>query len=193
MHPGTQKQKRHADQTVAIFKVTTNLLSSQSGRARTRKLIQKMKTSRKAIGQILKEKGFITQEQLDNALKQQKMLSARLGDVIIKMGFAHPDQITNCLAEQFDYKVVDPLAITIPDDVINITTREIVKKYNIMPIARQNGLLIVATSDPLDIQTQENLRFILNYDIECVLATSDNIEKAIKKYYDKYLSLSSSF
>ncbi|MDR4498602.1 MAG: GspE/PulE family protein [Candidatus Scalindua sp.] len=144
-----------------------------------------MKTSRKAIGQILKEKGFITQEQLDNALEQQKMLSARLGDVIIKMGFAHPEQITNCLAEQFDYKVVDPLSIDIPDDVINIATKEIVKKYNIIPIARQNGLLIVATSDPLDIQTQENLRFILNYDIECVLATSDNIENAVKKYYEK--------
>lgn len=144
-----------------------------------------MSTTRKAIGQILKEKGFITQKQLDKALEQQKMLSARLGDVIIKMGFAHPEHITNCLAEQFDYKVVDPLAITIPDDVINIIKKDIAKQYNIIPIARQNGLLIVATSDPLDINIQENLRFILDYDIECVLATSDNIENAIKKYYEK--------
>ncbi|MDR4505718.1 MAG: Flp pilus assembly complex ATPase component TadA [Candidatus Scalindua sp.] len=148
-----------------------------------------MKTTRKAIGQILKEKGFITQEQLDKALEQQKMLSARLGDVIIKMGFANAEHITNCLAEQFDYKVVDPLAIAIPDDVINIIKKDIVKQYNIIPIARQNGLLIVATSDPLDINTQENLRFILDYDIECVLATSDNIENAIKKYYEKNTEL----
>ncbi len=144
-----------------------------------------MMTTRKAIGQILKEKGFVSQEQLDKALEQQKILSARLGDVIIKMGYAHPEQITSCLAEQFDYKVVDPLAITIPDDIINITTKEIVRQYNFIPIARQNGLLIIATSDPLDINIQENLRFILNYDIECVLATGDNIENAIKKYYEK--------
>ena len=138
-----------------------------------------------SLGQMLKAKGLISEEQLSKALEHQKKLSIRLGEALTEMGFAGAEDITRSLAEQFDFPVVNPMATPIPEDVINTIPKNIAKKHNIIPVARQEGLIIVAISDPLDISTLEDLRFTLNINVECVLATKNNIEDAIKKYYDK--------
>jgi type IV pilus assembly protein PilB len=101
------------------------------------------------------------------------------------MGFVGAEDIISSLAEQFEFQVVNPMATPIPEDVINIIPKDIAKKHNIVPVAKQEGQIVVAISDPLDIGTLEDLRFTLNTNVECVLATKNNIENAIKKYYDK--------
>ena len=144
-----------------------------------------MKTSQISLGQMLKAKGIISEEQLSKALEHQKKLSIRLGEALTEMGFAGAEEITSSLAEQFDFQVVNPMATHIPEYVINTIPKSIAKKHNIIPVAKHDGLIIVAISDPLDISTLEDLRFTLNINVECVLATKNNIEDAIKKYYDK--------
>ena len=144
-----------------------------------------MKTSYTSLGQILKEKGIISEEQLNRALAHQKIQSIRLGEALTEMGYADHEDITNSLAEQFDFQVVNPMEVSIPEDVINAVPKNIAKKHNIIPVTKQDGLLIVAISDPLDISTLEDLRFTLNINVGCMLATKNNIEQAIKKYYDQ--------
>ena len=144
-----------------------------------------MKTAYLSLGQILKEKGIISEEQLSRALAYQKKQSIRLGEALTEMGIADYEDIICGLAEQFDFQVVNPMAISIPEDVIATIQKNIAKKHSIIPITKQGGLLIVAISDPLDIGTLEDLRFRLNSNVECVLATKKNIEDAIVKYYDK--------
>jgi type IV pilus assembly protein PilB len=144
-----------------------------------------METSNTSLGQILKKRGVITEEQLNKALTMQKELSIRLGEVITRMGVTTPEEIISGLAELFGSKVVNPLELTIPDNVINTVPKEIASKYNIIPVKKQNESLTVAISDPLDISTLEDLYFRLNLKIEYVLATPHNIEQAIKRYYHK--------
>ncbi|KKL67039.1 hypothetical protein LCGC14_2138970 [marine sediment metagenome] len=142
-----------------------------------------MKISKTSLGQILKKRGVITEAQLNKALAMQKELSLKLGEAITRLGVTTPEEIINGLAEQFGSKVVNPLDISIPDDVINTVPKAVVRKYNIIPVEKQKKTLTVAISDPLDISTLEDLHFKLNVNIEYVLATSHNIEEAIKKYY----------
>lgn len=149
-----------------------------------------MKTSQMSLGQMLTKKGIISDEQLGRALEHQKKLSIRLGEALTEMGFAGHEDIISSLAEQFDFKVVNPMASTIPQDVINTIPKNIAQKHNIIPVAQKNGLLVVAISDPLDISTLEDLRFALNINVECVLATKNNIKDAIKKYYYREKSVS---
>ncbi|GAX60872.1 type II secretory system protein [Candidatus Scalindua japonica] len=144
-----------------------------------------MKTSFLSLGQLLKEKGIISDDQLSRALAHQKRQSIRLGEALAEMGYADNEDIISSLAEQFDFQVINPVDIQIPEDVINIIPKNIAKKHNIIPVTKHDRLLIIAISDPLDISTLEDLRFTLNINVECVLATKNNIQDAIKKYYDK--------
>ncbi|KHE91866.1 MAG: type IV fimbrial assembly protein [Candidatus Scalindua brodae] len=139
---------------------------------------------------MLKEKGIISEDQLNKALAHQKRQSIRLGEALTEMGFAGYEDITRSLAEQFDFQVVNPMAVSIPEDVISAVPKSIAKKHNIIPVTKHDGLLVVAISDPLDISTLEDLRFTLNINVEAVLATKNNIEHAIKKYYDKERAVS---
>ncbi len=143
-----------------------------------------MATSYISLGQILKEKSVISEEQLCQALELQKKQSIRLGEALTEMRFANHEDVISGLAEQFDFQVVNPMSIYIPKNIISIIPKNIAKKHNIIPVAKQSGLLIVAINDPLDINTLEELRFTLNINVECVLATKANIEEAIKRYYD---------
>jgi len=149
-----------------------------------------MKTSYTSLGKMLKEKGIISEDQLNKALAHQKRQSIRLGEALTEMGFADHEDITRSLAEQFDFQVVNPMAVSIPEDVISAVPKSIAKKHNIIPVTKHDGLLVVAISDPLDISTLEDLRFTLNITVESVLATKNNIEQAIKKYYDKERAVS---
>ena len=125
-----------------------------------------MKTSYSSLGQMLRDKGIISDEQLNKALAHQKRQSIRLGEALAEMGYADAEDITKSLAEQYDFQVVNPMAASIPEDVINCVPKNIAKKHNIVPVARQGELLIIAISDPLDIGTLEDLRFTLNINVE---------------------------
>ncbi|MDR4497920.1 MAG: Flp pilus assembly complex ATPase component TadA [Candidatus Scalindua sp.] len=144
-----------------------------------------MMISPKTLGQILREKGVITDEQLKKAVVLKDTMSIRLDEAIMKLGFLGSEDILHGFAEQFDLKIVNPLDILIPDTVIHAVPKEIAKKYHIIPIDKQNGLLTVAITNPLDLSISDDLRFTLNTEVECVLSTHEKIEKAIKKYYDK--------
>ncbi|MCR4290605.1 MAG: ATPase, T2SS/T4P/T4SS family [Candidatus Scalindua sp.] len=149
-----------------------------------------MKTSYTSLGKMLKEKGIISEDQLNKALAHQKRQSIRLGEALTEMGFADHEDITSSLAEQFDFQVINPMAVSIPEDVISVVPKSIAKKHNIIPVTKHDGLLVVAISDPLDISTLEDLHFTLNINVEAVLSTKNNIEHAIKKYYDKERAVS---
>ena len=141
-----------------------------------------MKTSYLSLGKMLKEKGIISEEQLGRALAHQKRQSIRLGEALTEMGYADHEDIINSLAEQFDLQIVNPMEVSIAEDVIEAIPKNIAKKHNILPVAKEDGLLVVAISDPLDISTLEDLRFTLNINVEGVLSTKSDIEDAIKKY-----------
>lgn len=140
--------------------------------------------SQKSLGQILKENGTITGEQLKKALALQNKLSIRLDEAIKRLGYVDSDDILLGLSEQFDLKIVNPLEIVIPENAIKAVSKDMAKKYHIFPIEKDKASLTVAIKNPLDLGMSDDLRFTLNMQVKCVLATHDNIEKAIKKYYD---------
>ncbi|MDR4504467.1 MAG: Flp pilus assembly complex ATPase component TadA [Candidatus Scalindua sp.] len=140
--------------------------------------------SQKTLGQILREKGAITEEQLKKALALKNKLSIRLDEAIKRLGYVDSDVILLALSEQFDLRIVNPLEIVISDNAIKALPKDVAKKYHIFPIEKDKGSLTVATKNPLDLGMSDDLRFTLNMEVKCVLATHDNIEKSIKKYYE---------
>lgn len=100
-----------------------------------------MKTSQMSLGQMLKEKGIITEEQLGSALEHQRKLSIRLGEALTEMGFVNPEDIIGSLAEQFDFQVVNPMTISIPKDVINSVPKDIAKNTTLSLLQNKTDYL----------------------------------------------------
>ena len=145
-----------------------------------------MSDARRFIGEILMDMGCVTQENIDAALeKQMNGEKAKIGEVFVAEGLCAANDITTALAEQFQMEMVEIEGLDIPRDVINMVPEEQCRENHIMPIGLVDGVLAVAISDPLDLQSLDNIRFVINSQVDPVLSTRESIDAAIERYYAK--------
>jgi len=142
-----------------------------------------MAHARQPLGQILKDKGLVTDEQITQALEMQQETGAKIGETLVKLGACTQADVTQALAEKFDFEAVDLDQIVAQAEAIEAVPRNIARQHNILPLAKTDDALTVAMSDPLDLFAMDNLRFILNTEIKCVLATPEQVAEAIERYY----------
>ncbi len=135
------------------------------------------------LGEILIEMGCLTPLELADALGKQKERNERLGDILVDLGYIQPEDLTRALADQFDMEMVDLESIDIDKDVIEMIPAETARDHTIIPIDYDDDTLIIAMGDPWDLNTIDNLRFMVNCTVECVLATKPAIKEAINRYY----------
>lgn len=136
------------------------------------------------IEHALLNKGLINKEQLDKAQDVQAKERIKLEDALVKLGFLTYSEIVQFFSSQYDLPVIDLDKTTISPEIINLIPAQLVKKHHLLPVSKDNGVITIAVSSPPDLGFIDNLRFMFNADFKCVLATPENIKKAINKYYD---------
>ncbi len=135
------------------------------------------------FGEVLVEKGYISAQQLAEAVKEQRETKEMLGQILIRRGLISERDLLMVLAEQQGLQFVDLKQISVPDHVIKSVPARFVWHYKVMPISIQADVLTVATSDPFDVWAIDDLETNLNLRVEKVLALSSDIEEAIHRYY----------
>ena len=136
------------------------------------------------LGEILIEKGVVTEEQVSQAAAlQAEKPEIKIGEALVKIGAANWDQVYEALAELLGYKYIDLRATRIAAEAIDAMPKAIARKHNLVPIGEEDGALIVAITDPFDLYAMDNLRFYLGREVRCVLASPDAVAEAINKHY----------
>jgi len=138
---------------------------------------------RKTLGEILREKGWATDEQIEECAQAAREEGGVLGSVLVARGYITEQQLVHALAEQAGMEVIDLDAIQVPPDVVDRVSLSIAEVYRIMPVKFEDGVLTVAMADPLHVQALDDLRFMLNCEVEGVVASEAAVERAISKYY----------
>lgn len=136
------------------------------------------------IGEYLVEKGLITREQLAIALEKKKTERGKLfGEIVVELGFISDIKFSQCLAEQLQVPFVDLSQTKLDTEVIMKIPEAIAKKYTVIAIGIQNRKLMVATNDPVNFYIFEDIKVISGMEVLPVLASKDQILKAIGRCY----------
>jgi type IV pilus assembly protein PilB len=138
---------------------------------------------RAPIGAILQQMGVVTFEQIEEALEYQQRDGCKIGEALVKLGYAQPEDVSQALAKQYHLPYIDLDSIDIPENIIALLTPEVALDNKVIPVRMKERSIVIALSDPLDFVTADNVRFILNREIETVLASTDAVERALSKYY----------
>ena len=140
------------------------------------------------LGDVLIEKGLITQEQLEKALSEQKEKGTLLGETLVNLGYVSQDNIIDILTEQLGVEYVDLRKYEIEEDAVHLISEPIARKYRLIPIAiskKAANVLIVAMADPMDIMAIDDVSIVTNMQVEPVLSTSEAIEFFLDKAFGK--------
>jgi len=130
--------------------------------------------------EILVKRGVVGPDQLKEA---HRMQSSTVEDALIKLGYADADDITKAKAEQHGLPFVELREIEIPASVIELVPESLARENIVMPLSQGTGAIRVIMHDPMDFETIDKLRFVLNREIEVSLAPKEAIVEAINKYY----------
>ncbi len=137
------------------------------------------------IGDILVSEGLLTEEQLQEALTAQKESGMKLGEYLIENNILGEDKIAFALSHQLGYPTIDIGAIDVDKSVLDMFQGDYLKKIKVFPFGIDDiaGNIQVAMSDPLDINAQDDISIVTNYNVQVFVATEREILMAIDRFF----------
>jgi type IV pilus assembly protein PilB len=135
------------------------------------------------LADILVDLGTITAEQLAKAREEAGASNVGVIDLMLASKIIKPADVIQAKAAQFGAEVINLASMKIPDEVISIIPRHLARKYRVIPVFQGDGKIAVATSDPSDLNTIDTLTHLLHAEIDLRVASEQDIEAALNKYY----------
>ncbi|MGH7174275.1 MAG: GspE/PulE family protein, partial [Gemmataceae bacterium] len=142
-----------------------------------------MAKSRGDFTDILVRQQILSPDQLEEAKGLQQATGVKLPDALVKLEYATMEQIMTAIAEFHGLQFIDLTDVTIPAAVVELVPESVARENIVLPLAQDGGALKIIMSDPSDFDTVQKLQFILNKDIQPVLAPREQIIEAINRHY----------
>ena len=136
-----------------------------------------------ALGAILLSQGLVSNEQLEQALREQSRAGERLEQTIARLGFASAEQVMRALADELAMEFVRLDETDIDDEAVRTVPPRLVFKLRAMPVRIDAGRLVVATSDPLRLDAFDQLQVSAGMPVTLVVAEDGDIGIQIKNRY----------
>ena len=140
---------------------------------------------RKRLGDMLIELNYITENDLQEALKIQKETGNKIGEVLIERGFITEDDLLQALEIQLGIQRIYLDMITVDRKAVKMISESLAKKYNVFPVEFIEGKLLVLMNDPLNIIAEDDVRIASGYEVKIALCGKAEISQAISKYYSE--------
>ena len=138
------------------------------------------------LGEALLQLNLITQAQLEEALAKQKgNRNVQLGQILVKMNVIDERTLKGVLAKKMGIPYVGLSKFNFDLNAIRSVSESIARKYTLMPLCLHEPVLIVALEDPLNTKALDYLRFVTQKKIIPAMASREDIQAAIGKYYAK--------
>src|SRR5262249_10875261 len=129
--------------------------------------------------EILIRRGVVGPDQI----KEAQRLGSSLEESLVKLSYCETDDIMKAKAEQYGMNFTWLRRTETPASVVELVPESLARENVVMPLAQVNGAIKVIMHDPMDFETIDKLRFVLNREVEVALAPKESIVEAINRYY----------
>ncbi|MES2771071.1 MAG: ATPase, T2SS/T4P/T4SS family [Pseudomonadota bacterium] len=148
---------------------------------------------RQPLGQVLINKGILSEDQLRIALLEQMKSNQPVGKLLVALGFVTETTLREALSESLGKPSVDLKNAVVDPAALKLVPRDFAKRHHLLPLDydQQSACLTVAISDINDIVALDKIRSLNNdtFEIDTLLAGEAEIARAIDQYYGYELSI----
>jgi type IV pilus assembly protein PilB len=139
--------------------------------------------SQNRLGELLVREKLISLQQLRKAQEEQKKSGSNLGYTLAKLGYISDGEITSFLSTQYRLPAINLDEYEIDQEVAKLVSRDVCEKHRIIPVSRSGSSLIVAMSDPTNLNAIDDIKFLTGFNVEPVVSSETSIQAAIDRYY----------
>ena len=142
-----------------------------------------MGIKRKYLGTLLIDMGMITNEQLEECLKEQRSTGERLGKILKSKGYVTDQQLMEIMEYQLGVPLVNLDTVTLPQSLAEYIPVSLARKHKMVPVKVEDNKLYIAMDDVLDFIALEDARVVSGLEVSPMLASEGAIEIAINRLY----------
>ena len=135
------------------------------------------------LSNVLQKTGLFTDEQLSTLLVEARQADIGVTEIVATEGFAREEEFLRALSGALNVPFVHLGDETIDQEVLERLPTKAVFQYNVIPVSFENGVLSVASNDPLNAGLLDTLRLASGSRVRFVLSTSTDISRAAKAFY----------
>ncbi len=138
------------------------------------------------IGQIMKDLGFVSDGELQEALTLQQDSRGRLGEILLEKGMVQEAEIAQALAAQFGHEYLEKADPELLDPgLIEAFPISYAKQHLFAPIRRVRGRVMVACADPTDLTLLDDLGALYGMEVEPLVTTSTVVLELVNVLFDR--------
>jgi type IV pilus assembly protein PilB len=139
---------------------------------------------RKKLGESLRERGKISHQDLEKAIKEQAGNALLLGELLLKRGVVAKEDLIPSLAEVTRTHYVDAQSAPVSAEVLELIPAKVARRYCALPLEREGSRLVVVMARPQDLQALQELAFVSGLAVVARFGFREEIEEAIQKRYE---------
>jgi type IV pilus assembly protein PilB len=135
------------------------------------------------LGSLLVDRGVLTVEQVRQAFEEQQLTGKRLGEIVVGHGWVTDQELAQALAHQSGLEYIDVAETELDPEAAMLLPKELALRYQAVPVRFMGEDLLVAVADPTDIGRSDDLRLALGHNVRLVVSAPADLERAIKRLY----------
>jgi len=133
-------------------------------------------------GEILVRHGLLNDDQLSLLRSSQQSAGTPIIEAAIEQGLVSEEAALTALGDEVGLDFVDLNDVEVDLSLLNGFPLKLIHRDGIFPLRRENGSLVVATSDPFHLYPLDDVGVATGFNVEPVLASRESIEKLIKAH-----------
>jgi general secretion pathway protein E len=141
-----------------------------------------IETETKPLGQLLVERGLISEEDLKNALALQQERRDKLGRILIDLGYVAEREVLNVLSEQLNVPLFTGEYPAVPIETAGLPYR-FLRAFYAIPVHIEDNILSLVMADPLDVETQNTVRLRTGMNLKIFMALEAEIQDQLDRMY----------
>ncbi len=154
--------------------------------------VQMQSTTKMRIGEMLLAQKYITQEQLDQALDEQKKTGKRLGRTLVDLKFMPEERLVEILSKQFEVPYVKLENFALDPEAYTYLPEDLCRTYKVVPLFISKGeddrriqreAMTIAMTDPTNMRVINIVKFKVKMEVDIVMASDADVVKTIDRVF----------
>ncbi|MGJ9416159.1 GspE/PulE family protein [Massilia sp. CMS3.1] len=135
------------------------------------------------LGEILVQQKLLSEEQLNQALSDQKRTGRKLGRVFVENGFVTEEQISGALARQLNIPYINLKFYNISDTLVRLLPETAARRFRALVLEERSDAMLVGVSDPTDLFAYDEIARLLKKNIELAVVNETEVLHTIDRIY----------